>query len=113
MKPVIPFLALVFSSCGPTDRETPEPKKADVPVSRPPPDSLDLSIALEGRARLGQNVFFKVRIRNISDLEVDVVPSLDGSDVGMRYPLFTARIFGPDGEKIPFQDGGRCGNCNG
>jgi len=112
MKAAIPFLALVLGSCGPAEQKAPELKKVDEPAARPPPHSLALSVVLEGGAKLGQNTFFKVRIRNISIREVDVVPSLDGSDVGWRYPLFTARLWGPDGKPI-LVDVGRCGNCNG
>src|SRR5690349_15646597 len=112
MKAAIPFLAFALSSCGPAQRESPDIKKADEPAVRPPPHSLALSVVLEGEARVGQNTFFKVRIRNISNREVDVVPSLDGSDVGWRFPRFIARLWGPDGNPIIVKVA-RCGNCNG
>ncbi len=73
---------------------------------------LEMTIKLDGEAKVGQTPKFTVRIKNGGDAEKIVVRSLDGSDASMRYPRYLVRFFGPDGKEIPNPPMPRCGNCN-
>jgi hypothetical protein len=53
-----------------------------------------------------------VRIRNSSSSEVYLVGSLDGSDMGWRYPKCGFEVFGPDGSPV-VHEGALCDVTNG
>lgn len=77
---------------------------------------LALSVEVEGEARVGQAVNFKVRIKNVSDRDHLAVRCLDGSWDGSRFPAFSRLILPDEKPEAHSQDNeGRkrfCGNCN-
>ena len=64
-----------------------------------------LSLALEGAARVGRPVTLKVRIRNISDEQQDVVRCLDGSSSARRFPHYVTEIVPPAGKQEKSSEG--------
>jgi len=111
MKALLAALALILCSCDSREEGGPAGPPAIAP--HPPlAPALALSIEVYGLAWIRKVVEFKVRIKNVSDREVDVVSCLDGSDVGWRFPRFIVKLWGPDGKPVN-RSLGRCGNCNG
>ena len=62
--------------------------------------------------RLGEKVDLRVRIINRSSESVRLIGSLDGSDIGWRFPHCTFEIVGPDGAPTESDNLRRCGNMN-
>lgn len=73
---------------------------------------LKLTIVVDGDVRVGGVPKYRVRIKNLTDEDVIIPRSLDGSDDKMRYPFYTARFFGPDRREIEFKHEPRCGMVN-
>ncbi len=61
---------------------------------------------------MGEPLPVEFRIRNVSDAAVLVLPSLDASDVGWRYPKYAIEVRDESGAVVPVEPGGRCGNVN-
>ncbi|MCW8130086.1 MAG: hypothetical protein KIS92_07040 [Planctomycetota bacterium] len=70
---------------------------------------LELSAEVVGDAVAGQPVKFKVLIKNIGEKDVVVVPCLDGSNRGKRFPKFSRSISPSPGPEA-LRAG--CGNTN-
>jgi len=111
----VSLIAAVLMSLSCSKKE-PGPSTHDpfrAATTRPMGELLSLSLAVDWEPKVGQQVPWRIRIRNVSNGVVDVVPPLDGSDVGMRFPLYGVQLHGPDGRPVNWIRGGRCGNCNG
>lgn len=58
---------------------------------------LNIVLTTDGEAfKVGDSVPVKVEVRNVSGKPLRVVGVLDGSEAGVRYPHYTARVTGPD-----------------
>lgn len=69
---------------------------------------LELKAFVAAAAHAGEVPAVRIRLRNISDTEVCVVRRLDASDLGWRYPKFTARILDPEGKDVTPRAEMRC-----
>ncbi len=72
----------------------------------------DVSLALEGEARVGKPVTLKVRVRNVSDEKQNLVRCLDGSSSGRRFPQYVSEVLPPGGKSEKSSEGKLCSTFN-
>lgn len=84
-------------------------KPPQEPKAEDPGPPVEVVLTAESQTiEAGQVPAFSVRLINRSDETICLVGSLDGSDVGWRYPKLTAQREGP----VETAAIGRCGNMN-
>jgi hypothetical protein len=68
---------------------------------------LKLILEVDGEAKVGRPIRFKVRIKNQTDEEQVIVKSLDGSDVGWRFPKYLSEFRHGNGDPVKMPGVGR------
>ncbi len=58
---------------------------------------LELTLSVKGEPREGEAVRVEARIRNLTDHDILLVPSIHGADLGMRYPKYEVSAARPKG----------------
>lgn len=99
--PTVGFLVCLISVETSDTAPGEEPKEVNAPIG------VVLS-AGQATYEVGQRPKFTVRITNHTDRPMLLVGSLDGSDVGWRYPKLTVQRDGP----VEPEGISRCGNTN-
>ncbi len=68
--------------------------------------------ANQARGKVGHTLPVEFRIRNVGCAPIPVLPALDASDRGWRYPSYIVEVRDPEGRLLNVKPGARCGNVN-
>jgi hypothetical protein len=88
-----------------------ERRGTEQPVADAPDDALQARVVATGPGRVGEPLPLRFSLYNTSDVPVRVLPALDASDAGWRYPKIEVELVDPDGQ-VQGAPGARCGMMN-